>query len=109
MNLNQDQLTSLLRGLLAAGGPLAGLLINTGLQPTMVNNILAIALIVLPPIISIAWGVAAHSDEAKIAAAAAVPGVRKIAIVADANGGAATAAADPALPTVRMDKPEDKP
>lgn len=99
--MNQEQLMSLLRALLAAGGPVAGLLANFGMQPGTVTNVLTIALIVLPPLISAVWGYLDHTDRAKIASAASVEGVTKIKIDPYATGGAAAAAADPALANVK--------
>jgi hypothetical protein len=99
--MNSDQVTSLLRVLLAAGGPVAGLLANAGMAAGTVNNILTVALIVLPPLISAVWGFVVHTDQNKIAAAAAVDGVTQIRIDPLATGAAAAAAADSALPTVK--------
>lgn len=99
--MNADQVTSLLRVLLAAGGPVAGLLANAGMAAGTVNNILTIALIVLPPLISAVWGYIIHTDKSKIAAAAAVPGVTEIKIAPLATDGAAKAAADPTLLNVK--------
>lgn len=100
--MNSDQLTSLLRVLLAAGGPVAGLLANAGLQAGMVNNILTIALIVLPPLSSAVWGYVVHKDANKIAAASNVPGVQSITIATNAPSAAASTAANPALLNVRQ-------
>lgn len=74
--MNVDQLTSIFRALLAAGGPIAGLLANAGLNDGTVNNILTVALIVIPPLISAVWGYVHSSANGKVAAAATVPGVQ---------------------------------
>lgn len=74
--MNSDQLTSIFRALLAAGGPIAGLLTNAGLNDGAVNNILTVALIVVPPLISAVWGYIHNSANGKVIAAATVPGVQ---------------------------------
>lgn len=99
--MNTDQFTSMLRVLLAAGGPVAGLLTNAGLNAGAVTNILTVALIVLPPIVSGIWGYVVHTDRSKLAAAAAVPGVTQINVAQFATGAASAAASDPTLPTVK--------
>jgi ABC-type antimicrobial peptide transport system permease subunit len=98
--VNQDQITSLVRALLAAGGPVAGILVASGMEPGMVNSILAVAVAVIPLAISIIWGQAQHTDHAKIAAASKVPGVSEVLIEKDANGGAGAAAGDGKLTNV---------
>jgi hypothetical protein len=99
--MNQDQINSLLRVLLAAGGPVAGLLANAGMEAGTINDVLTTALIVLPPLISLVWGLVTHTDHNTIAAAASVPGVDAIAISPNATGGAARAATNSNLPTVQ--------
>ena len=64
--MNQTQIETILRVLLAAGGPVSGLLLNAGMQPGVVNNILTIALIVGPPSISAIWGVLRHTDAGNV-------------------------------------------
>jgi len=98
--MNQQQVESLLRILLAAGGPVAGLLVNWGVPTGQVNNYLTIALMVLPPLISGVWGLLRNTHKQTIADAASVPGVSQVVIAPTAKDGAAAAAADPALPNV---------
>lgn len=99
--MNLDQLTSMLRVLLAAGGPIAGLMNNAGMNKGTVDNILTIALMVIPPLAAFVWGQLKHTDKNTIASAAAVPGVTMISVAPLATGGASAAASDPALPTVK--------
>ena len=100
--MNIDQIIAILRVLFAAGGPVAGLLMRfAGLDEDATNNILSIALIVLPPLISMIWGAVAESDHSKIAAAAKVDGVQSITVSKYASGAAAVAAASSDLPTVK--------
>lgn len=98
--MNQQQLESLLRILLATGGPVAGLLTNWGVATGDVNNWLTIALIVLPPLGSAIWGYVRNTDHSTIAAASKVEGVNVIEISPNAINGAARAANDPALQNV---------
>jgi len=98
--MNQQQIESLLRILLAAGGPVAGLLVNWGVPSGQVNNYLTVALLVLPPVLAGVWGLLRNTHQQTIAAAASVPGVSNIAIAPDAKDGAAAAAADPKLTNV---------
>ena len=100
--MNQQQIESLLRILLAAGGPVAGLLVNWGVPAGQVNNYLTIALMVLPPAVSGVWGLMRNTHQQTITAAAGVPGVTGITVAADAAAGARAAAADPTLPTVKV-------
>lgn len=98
--MNLDQLLSLVRTLLAAGGPVAGLLTMYGMQESKVGMWLSLALIVVPPIISAVWGVLSKTDAAKVAAAGALPGVT-VTVAPDAPLGARAAAADPTVPGVQ--------
>lgn len=97
---NNSQIESIIRWLLTTGGPGAAYLVSQGMAPTQINNILTIALAVVPPVISFIWGLVRKTDKQVIAAAAAVPGVTGVVIDPNATGGAAAAAADPKLTTV---------
>lgn len=101
MNPNQQQIESILRILLAAGGPVAGLLTNWGVPAGQINNWLTLALMILPPLIAGAWGLARNTHKQTIAAAAAVPGVAEIRVDDNATDGAKAAVQDSALPTVK--------
>ena len=77
--MNQDQVQSLLRQLLAAVGPLAALAIQLGYPQGQVDGwvravqaILGVGTIVA----SIVWGANAHTDANKALAADSVPGVK---------------------------------
>ncbi len=73
--MNQQQIESLLRILLAAGGPVAGLLVNWGVPSGQVNNYLTLALMILPPLISAGWGHFRTTPSSLAVAADSVPGV----------------------------------
>jgi hypothetical protein len=99
---NQSQIESIIRWLLTTGGPGAAYLVSQGMAPSQINNILTIALAVVPPAISFVWSMFRKTDKQVIAAAAAVPGVTGVAISPYATGGAADAALDQKLPTVNV-------
>jgi hypothetical protein len=73
---NQEQIKSAIRWLLTAGGPLASILVSKGASADTVNNILTIALIVVPPAVSLIWSMIDHTDAAKVQAVNSVPGVQ---------------------------------
>lgn len=102
--MNNDQLMSILRQLLAAGGPVAALLVNWGVPAGQVNSYLTIALAVLPPLGAAIWGALKHTDHATVAAAGNMPGVTVSVDPAKAGAGAQAAAADPSLPSVEVKK-----
>jgi hypothetical protein len=98
--MNDTQRQQLLNILLGASGPVASLLLQWGIQPTVVSQILQIALLVLPPAYAAWRSHKSGDDKSVIAAAANTPGVTSIQIAPTATDGAAKAAADPTLPTV---------
>ncbi len=100
MNPNEQQIESFLRILLAAGGPVAGLLTNWGVPSGQVNNWLTLGLMILPPAIAAIWGLARNTHKQTIAAAAGVPGVTEIRVADNASDGAKAAVQDSKLPTV---------
>lgn len=97
---NQQKIEEAVRWLLTTGGPLAAYLTSQGMAPTQINNIMTVALAIVPPVISAIWGFWRKTDKQVIAAAAATPGVAGVVISPYATGGAAAAAADPKLTTV---------
>ncbi len=97
--MNLDQILSLVRTLLAAGGPISGLLVIYGLPQDKAALWLSVGLIVIPPIISAIWGIVNKTDKAKVAAAGAMQGVT-VTVAADAPEGAKAAAQDPKVPGV---------
>lgn len=99
-SINQAQIESIIRWLLTTGGPGAAYLVSQGMAPSQINNILTIALAVVPPAISFVWSLFRKTDKQMIAAAASVPGVNGVVISPYATGGAAAAAADAKLSTV---------
>jgi hypothetical protein len=97
--MNLDQIQSLIRTLLAAGGPIAALLVQYGMPQDKVSIWISIALVVLPPVVAAVWGIITKTDAAKVAAVGAMPGVSVI-VAPSASAGAQAAAADKAVPGV---------
>ncbi len=97
--MNLDQFLSLVRTLLAAGGPISGLLVLYGLPQDKTAMWLSIALIVIPPLASGIWGIVTKTDRAKVAAVGAMAGVT-VNVTQDASDGAQAAAQDPKVPGV---------
>ncbi len=88
--MNQDQLLGLVRNLVSLGGGFAiGRGYLTGEQVTLVGGIVGAVAPVL-------WSYFAHTDAAKLSAAAALPDVKKIVTVASpVSAGVASVAQDP--------------
>ena len=105
--MNSEQLTGLIRTLLAAGGPIAGLMALYGLPPDKVTAWVSLAAIVLPPIAAGIWSFVAKRTDAQLARVEAMPGV-KIAVdtsaISQAPQAAKEAAADPSRPNVERMK-----
>ena len=99
--MNLDQFLSLVRTLLAAGGPVAGLLTIYGFPQDKTALWLGLALAIVPPIATAVWGILAKTDAAKVTAAGAMPGVT-VAVGPTASAGAQSVAADPAVPGVKV-------
>ena len=99
LNPNLDQWLSLTRTLLAAGGPISGLLVLYGLPQDKATMWLSVALIVVPPIVSAVWGLLNKTDRNKLATVNAMPGV-DVTVAPSASAGAKAAAQDPALTNV---------
>jgi hypothetical protein len=97
--MNLDQVLSLIRTLLAAGGPIAALAVMYGMPGDKVAAWTSLALAILPPIASGVWGIMARTDAAKVASAGAMPGVN-VTVAPTASPGAQSAAADPKVPGV---------
>ncbi len=103
VNPNLDQILGLVRTLLAAGGPVAGLMTIYGFPENKTALWLGLASIVIPPVVSGVWSWATKTDKAKVAAAGAMPGVSVIvdtSTTSPASAGAQAAAADKAVPGV---------
>lgn len=95
---NQAQIESAIRWLLTTGGPLAGWLVSQGASQTQISQIMAVALVVVPPAVSFVWGLMRKTDKQITAAAGAMPGVHVAVDVGDnspASEGAKAAALDP--------------
>jgi len=107
--MNLDQVLSLIRTLLAAGGPIAALAVMYGMPGDKVAAWTSLALAILPPVASGVWGIMARTDAAKVASAGAMPGVN-VTVSPAASPGAQAAAADPAVPGVQPGPvpPEEK-
>ena len=80
--MNQDQVLGVLRNLIALGGGFAlGHGYLSGEQITLIGGVLTAA----APVV---WTYFSHTDGAKLAAAAALPDVRKIVVAANSGNGA---------------------
>lgn len=99
--MNQQQVESMLRLLLGAGGPLAALLLSYGVPPDKLNLWVNLAIAVLPPLLAGAWGIAANTHKQTIADAAKVPGVVEVRTADNAKDGALAATEDPKLTNVK--------
>jgi len=97
--MNLDQILSLVRTLLAAGGPISGLLVMYGVPNDKATMWLSLALIIVPPVVSAIWGIASKTDKAKVAAAGAMEGVT-VTVAPTASPGAQAAAQDKSVPGV---------
>jgi hypothetical protein len=97
---NQEQIKLALQWLLGAGGPLTALILSYGVSQEKLSLWTNLALYIIPPAISWAWGTWDRTHKNTIKAAAVVPGVSEVVIESNAKGGAAKAAADPALTNV---------
>jgi hypothetical protein len=78
MQPNAEQIQSLIRLLLGAGGPLAAMLISKGVAGDTVNQIETLALAIVPPLVSLIWGLIRHSDAGTAKAASQLPGVKVV-------------------------------
>lgn len=95
MNPNVDQLMSIARWLLSAGGPASSLLIARGIPADKVTGFTTALLTILgalPPLISFIWGLKAHTEDSKLKAVEAMDDVDKVIITPKVVDGAATAA-----------------
>lgn len=99
--MNLDQFLGLVRTLLAAGGPVAGLFTIYGYPQDKVTLWLGLALAVIPPIAAGVWSMAAKTDRAKVTSASQVPGATVMVDPRKASANVMAAAADPNLPDVR--------
>jgi len=99
--VNLDQFLGLVRTLLAAGGPVAGLLTIYGFPQDKTALWLGLALAIVPPIATAVWGILAKTDAANVARVGAMPGVT-VAVGPTASAGAQSVAADPAVPGVKV-------
>lgn len=104
--MNTEQFWSALRALVAAGGPVAVLLIALGFPAVQVGiwSGAALAAIgaaaVIWPLVS---GFLSHTDAAKLAAVSAMPDVTTITVKPTATDGVGAALADPEQPKVVLD------
>lgn len=99
--MNNEQLTGLIRTLLAAGGPIAGLLALYGLPPDKVTAWLSLALVVLPPVVAGVWSLMSKRDASLAASASHVKGVEVVVDADHASTAVVLAAHDNALPDVK--------
>ena len=98
---NEQQIQSLIRLVLAAGGPVSSIAVRHGMTPGTMEDILSIALMVVPPLVSLVWSMSSHSQESTLTDASNIPGVNPIRIdMATASPGAKDAVASPDSPKV---------
>ena len=104
---NSEQIKSIIRLLLGAGGPLAALLVSKGVSADQVSIYLELALVIVPPVIAGAWGLLSHSDTGTLKAVASVDGasVKVDTAVATPTVVALAASNDPALSHITEEKP----
>jgi hypothetical protein len=104
--LNQEQWISLVRGGLAAGGPIAALLLalHVATQPQIdaLQTVLLWLFSIVPPVVSFVWGIFAHTQSAAISTVEAMPGVGKITVLPSASNDLKDIAADTSRPKVEM-------
>lgn len=99
--MNKQQIYDALRVALAAGGPVAALILKyTGLSQTDFEMWVSVALLVVPPAAAWIWGILARTDRAMVVDAATVKGVQVHADTAVAPANVVDAVNDPALPDV---------
>jgi hypothetical protein len=72
---SQDQIMGILRALLAAGGPVAALLMSYGVSEQRANLWLTLALAIIPPVVAAVWSAISNSQAKLAVAASTVPGV----------------------------------
>ena len=80
---SSDQIQSLIRGLLAAGGPAGAWLLSRGVSQDALGaytNLVVALLGAVPFITSIVWGLMRHTDSGNLAAVEAIPAVRQITV-----------------------------
>lgn len=102
--MNKQQIYDALRVALAAGGPLAALILKyTGLSQTDFEMWVSVALLIVPPAAAWVWGLLSRTDRAMVVDAASVKGVQ-VHVNADPHVGESVAppavvaaAEDPAL------------
>ncbi len=88
--MNQDQLIGLLRNAVSVGGGYAiGRGWLNGEQVTLLGGAIG-------TVVPLVWTYFAHTDAAKLSAAAAIPDVKKIVVSVNSNGPIKEAANDPA-------------
>lgn len=98
--MNLEQALSLIRTLLAAGGPVAGLLTIYGYPADKTALWLGLALAILPPLATALWGIFSKTDRAMVLSATNVPGVTVQVDKAKAGQSVIDTANDPAVPKV---------
>lgn len=97
---NQEQIKAILQMLLGAGGPLAALILSYGVPADKLTLWTNLALAIVPPLVAAGWQAWDRTHKNQIASASNIPGVDKIVVNDNANGGAGAAAADNGLPKV---------
>jgi hypothetical protein len=110
MNMNIDQILSILRVLLSVGGPVGALLVARGMSPDQVTDLSTALLTIVgaaPPLIAAVWGAFAHTHAAAIATVNAMPKDQVLGVVVapTASDGVLAAAQNPAMSKVMMATP----
>ena len=110
MNMNIDQILSILRVLLSVGGPLGALLVARGMSADQVTALSTSLLAIVgaaPPLVAAVWGAFAHTDAAKVAAVEALPKDQIVGVVVapTATDGILAASQNPTMPKAIMATP----
>lgn len=98
--MNIEQIKQLCQTLLAAGGPVAGLLTAYGFPQDKVAMWLGLALAIVPPLAAALWGILDKTDSAIVVQAKAVPGVETVVVSNKAPPALAKLADDDAHPHI---------
>lgn len=96
MEINQQQVAGWLRALLAAGGPLAALVLSkTGMSQDDWMLYTEVALVVIPPLVVAVWGWYSSRKATQIKAVEKMPEIATVVVKDEARGAVGKLAASP--------------